>query len=205
MASLNKACLIGYLGADPDARYLPDGTPVAVVRMATTDRWRDSQTGLLWSSLVSTSINWCKAIGNSNSQNTDITAQNLNEADPNSICDQVFNQNQLAGVPVVSACAEFQGTTTVDGDIDNDGKSGLSRSSTPAVGWRVPTIYDHMIANQNGIRFVMPDMQTGSQGDEWTATVYSVDSTKAFVVDTATGQRKVMTRDFTTNVRCIGR
>jgi hypothetical protein len=167
--------------------------------------WRDSQTGLLWSSLVSTNINWCKAIGNSNSQNTDITAQNLNEDDPDNICDQVFNQNQLAGNPVISACTEFQGTTTVDADIDNNGKAGLAKTSTPAVGWRVPTIYDYMIANQNGIRFVMPDMQTASLGDEWTATIYSVDSSNAFVVDTATGQRKVTSRNFTNNVRCIGR
>jgi single-strand DNA-binding protein len=45
MASLNKACLIGYLGVDPDVRYLPDGAAIATVRLATTDRWKDSKTG----------------------------------------------------------------------------------------------------------------------------------------------------------------
>lgn len=45
MASLNKVILIGHLGADPDLRYLPDGTPVASLRLATTDTWKDKNTG----------------------------------------------------------------------------------------------------------------------------------------------------------------
>ena len=45
MASLNKVILIGHLGADPDIRYLPDGTPVASLRVATTETWKDKATG----------------------------------------------------------------------------------------------------------------------------------------------------------------
>lgn len=45
MASLNKVILIGNLGADPDLRYLPDGTPVASLRVATTETWKDKATG----------------------------------------------------------------------------------------------------------------------------------------------------------------
>ena len=45
MASLNKVILIGNLGADPDMRYLPDGTPVASLRVATTEAWKDKSTG----------------------------------------------------------------------------------------------------------------------------------------------------------------
>ena len=45
MASLNKVILIGNLGADPDMRYLPDGTPVASLRVATTETWKDKNTG----------------------------------------------------------------------------------------------------------------------------------------------------------------
>jgi single-strand DNA-binding protein len=45
MASLNKVILIGHLGADPDMRYLPDGTPVASLRVATTETWKDKHTG----------------------------------------------------------------------------------------------------------------------------------------------------------------
>ncbi len=45
MASLNKVILIGHLGADPDIRYLQDGTPVASLRVATTETWKDKATG----------------------------------------------------------------------------------------------------------------------------------------------------------------
>ena len=45
MASLNKVILIGHLGADPDLRYLPDGTPVASASLATTETWKDKTTG----------------------------------------------------------------------------------------------------------------------------------------------------------------
>ena len=45
MASLNKVILIGHLGADPEVRSLPDGTPVASASLATTETWKDKTTG----------------------------------------------------------------------------------------------------------------------------------------------------------------
>ncbi|MGD0961090.1 MAG: single-stranded DNA-binding protein [Methylomonas sp.] len=42
---LNKVMLIGRLGADPEVRYLPSGDAVANIRMATSVRWKDKQTG----------------------------------------------------------------------------------------------------------------------------------------------------------------
>jgi len=41
MASLNKVCLIGNLGRDPEVRYLPSGDPVANFSLATTETWKD--------------------------------------------------------------------------------------------------------------------------------------------------------------------
>jgi len=41
MASVNKAILIGNLGADPELRYTPSGAAVATFNIATTERWRD--------------------------------------------------------------------------------------------------------------------------------------------------------------------
>jgi single-strand DNA-binding protein len=38
---LNRATLIGYLGADPEIRTLPGGARVAHVALATTRRWND--------------------------------------------------------------------------------------------------------------------------------------------------------------------
>jgi single-strand DNA-binding protein len=45
MASVNKVILVGNLGADPEVRYLPSGDAVANVRLATTDRYKDKQSG----------------------------------------------------------------------------------------------------------------------------------------------------------------
>ncbi|MDO9169543.1 MAG: single-stranded DNA-binding protein [Methylobacter sp.] len=42
---LNKVMLIGRLGADPEVRYLPSGSAVATIRLATSRRWKDKQTG----------------------------------------------------------------------------------------------------------------------------------------------------------------
>jgi single-strand DNA-binding protein len=42
---LNKVTLIGNLGADPEVRYMPSGGAVTTIRLATTRRWKDKQTG----------------------------------------------------------------------------------------------------------------------------------------------------------------
>ncbi|CDM88569.1 single-stranded DNA-binding protein [Xenorhabdus bovienii] len=41
---INKVILVGYLGQDPEIRYLPAGGTVAMLSMATSDNWRDKQT-----------------------------------------------------------------------------------------------------------------------------------------------------------------
>jgi single-strand DNA-binding protein len=43
--SVNKVILIGNLGADPEIRRTQDGRPVANLRLATSDSWRDKTTG----------------------------------------------------------------------------------------------------------------------------------------------------------------
>lgn len=45
MASINKTTLVGNLGADPEMRYMPDGTPTCSISVATTDKWKDKQSG----------------------------------------------------------------------------------------------------------------------------------------------------------------
>lgn len=42
---LNKVMLIGNLGADPEVRYMPSGETVTNVRLATSRRWKDKQSG----------------------------------------------------------------------------------------------------------------------------------------------------------------
>jgi single-strand DNA-binding protein len=45
MASVNKVILVGNLGADPEVRYLPSGDAIANIRLATTDRYKDKDSG----------------------------------------------------------------------------------------------------------------------------------------------------------------
>lgn len=45
MASINKVILVGNLGADPETRFTASGDAVANIRLATTDSWKDKQTG----------------------------------------------------------------------------------------------------------------------------------------------------------------
>lgn len=42
---VNKVILIGNLGQDPEVRFLPSGSPVCNLRLATTDTWTDRQSG----------------------------------------------------------------------------------------------------------------------------------------------------------------
>ncbi len=43
--SVNKVILIGNLGADPEIRRTNDGRPIANLRVATSENWRDKATG----------------------------------------------------------------------------------------------------------------------------------------------------------------
>ncbi|SFZ74354.1 single-stranded DNA-binding protein [Chitinimonas taiwanensis] len=45
MASLNKVLLIGNLGRDPEMRYMPDGSAVCNFSIATTETWKDKNSG----------------------------------------------------------------------------------------------------------------------------------------------------------------
>ncbi len=42
---INKVILIGNLGADPETRAMPSGMTVANARVATSEQWKDKQTG----------------------------------------------------------------------------------------------------------------------------------------------------------------
>ncbi len=42
---VNKVILVGNLGADPETRYMPSGGAVTNVNIATSEQWKDKQTG----------------------------------------------------------------------------------------------------------------------------------------------------------------
>ena len=43
--SVNKVILIGHLGGDPETRVMPSGMTVANIRVATSENWKDKQSG----------------------------------------------------------------------------------------------------------------------------------------------------------------
>lgn len=54
---VNKVIIVGNLGQDPEVRYMPNGGAVANLRLATSESWRDKQTGEMkevteWHSVV---------------------------------------------------------------------------------------------------------------------------------------------------------
>jgi single-strand DNA-binding protein len=42
---INKVILVGNLGADPETRAMPSGSSVTNIRIATTESWKDKNTG----------------------------------------------------------------------------------------------------------------------------------------------------------------
>ena len=66
--SVNKVILVGYLGADPEIRRLNSGDQVANFRIATSESWRDRNTGEVhqrteWHSIVIFNENLVKIAG----------------------------------------------------------------------------------------------------------------------------------------------
>jgi single-strand DNA-binding protein len=45
MKGINKATIIGLCGQDPESRTFPDGSSVTNISVATSESWRDKQTG----------------------------------------------------------------------------------------------------------------------------------------------------------------
>jgi single-strand DNA-binding protein len=45
MGSINKVFLIGFLGKEPETRYMPNGDAVCNFSIATTESWKDKTTG----------------------------------------------------------------------------------------------------------------------------------------------------------------
>jgi single-strand DNA-binding protein len=42
---INKVIIVGNLGADPETRYMPSGSAVTNLSVATSEQWKDKQTG----------------------------------------------------------------------------------------------------------------------------------------------------------------
>lgn len=182
----------------------------AAPNSACSEVWRDESTQMLWSSKVSQSINWCRSSGSNF-----IAGNPSAENDPSDFCDNITHQ--ATAVQAVSACHDDSvNFVNAHATITNTpGKGALSKASTPAVAWRLPTKGDYEQANANGLRFVMPDSGSNITGAtstyEWTASVLSAavpaNRTSAWMFDSLLGYFTTSARNNFTNVgvRCIGR
>lgn len=67
--SVNKVILVGNLGSDPEIRHTQDGRPIANFSLATSESWRDKNTGerrekTEWHRVVIFSEGLCKVVEN---------------------------------------------------------------------------------------------------------------------------------------------
>lgn len=182
----------------------------------TYEVWRDSSTGLMWSSLVSSSLNWCKSTGSNGrkvSDGVDMVYDPASSAedDPSNYCDNATNQDQTTPISACYLDMPASGTaqvfSTTYSQPTTPGKAGLTPDLTAATGrvyWRVPSMYDYILANHHGIRFVMPDMGTATD-EEWTATTSASNRKNAWTFSGKTGARQYKQRNNPAAVRCIGR
>ncbi|NDD90810.1 hypothetical protein EBZ37_01815 [bacterium] len=171
--------------------------------------WTDLSTGLLWSTLVGPGdgvqrkFNWCEASGAHSSYNAAVDPRTKSQED--SICGARDNLNQdnfnhadpsNQNLSVKSACYSGSGFTT------SFRGSGVGSIGLGAYYWRLPTIFDYMLAAHNGLSMVFPDMT----GLEWTSTVYSKDSNQSYVFDAQDRTRKKRHQYVNTiDARCVGR
>jgi hypothetical protein len=180
------------------------GTWKLVTRSAPNQEvWQDQRTGLLWSSVLSNSENWCRASGNAEA------------SDPNGYCSSTTFQPSY---PVAQSwCAESGPTTMkeVAGSGENwasgiyhPSKGGMGATPTPSsppIHWRLPTRSDYLMADLNGIRFVLPDMIKTSATRGWIAMILANRSSAAWLFTHSNGQLESATRTDLHAVRCIGR
>lgn len=147
--------------------------------------WRDDRTGLLWSDRLSNTEKWCKASG----------------SNTGTICADLANQPSTPD----SLCAEGGNPIRVVDAVYDAAKGNLlAASGTIKVRWWLPTRADWMQAEENGIRFVLPNIAD----NYWTATADSGVQTRAWIFVNASsaggGFDTLDMLDATTSTRCIG-
>jgi len=159
--------------------------------------WRDERTKLIWSDTLSGSYNWCQAAGySSNSDTTSVTGYNC----------QAGAEGSLQPATPISVCAdaslleELNGVSTYETPSGEDEPKG--NLSVSSVKWRLPTIEDWKLADVNGIRKVLPNMDAGF----WSASSVSGSVHYAWIFYGDDGGILDSDRsDVGLSVRCVGR
>lgn len=149
--------------------------------------WRDERTGFLWGDTI-TADTWCHASGNGQTDG---------------YCDGNTASSCAESVGLTPAIA---GETWVAGGYDNT-KGGMGAipatgaNPSPSVRWRLPTKYDWMQAEIDGVRFVVPNVNDTF----WSATVFSNYRDVAWYFSGYVGDFYSDYRSSNVSVRCLGR
>ena len=151
--SVNKVILIGNLGADPEIKRTQDGRPIANLRIATSETWRDKNTGerkekTEWHRVVIFSEGLCriaeqylkkgaKVYVEGQLQTRKWTDQNNVERYSTEVVLQNFNSTltMLDGARG-SGGGAFGSDDTGGGDFGSSGPSGAPRRPVAAAGAR---------------------------------------------------------------------
>lgn len=110
-ASINKVMVQGRLGNDPEVRYLPNGTAVANITVATSERWKDKSTGeqkekTEWHRIVL----WGKA--------AEIVGEHMRKGD------EIYVEGQLETRKWTDAAGVDKYTTEIKADVFKFGQKG---------------------------------------------------------------------------------
>ncbi|MBU6375254.1 MAG: hypothetical protein KGQ59_04610 [Bdellovibrionales bacterium] len=161
--------------------------------------WKDLSSLLSWSTLVGQEgsspkrFNWCQASGANVSENPQVPLRT--KSDSNTVCANGEYQNKYSDQQVLSAC---YGSPTEGFDTTQ----GIKVASLGDLYyWRLPTIFDYMLAVHNGLPMVFPDVSE----NEWTATVSAKNTSRAFAFSGINRTRSVFPQTTTFSARCVGR
>ncbi len=165
--------------------------------------WRDERTGLTWSDSHTNNgnnYNWFQAAGYSAATDTSAVTSydgspgaGYQPAVPISVCADATAIACLNGIATYQNPDGTNGTTDerpAKGDL-----TGLSR------GWRLPTRSDWSLAEANGVRMVLPNMDTRF----WSMSSLSRFRSRAWFFEDELGSFGTDTRDILYLVRCVGR
>ncbi len=159
--------------------------------------WRDERTGLLWSDMVSSNLNWCQAVGSKQAGPTAAFCSNSGvqvQTTPQSACTEGTNMT-----PVVSLQpAVAESWTTLGYSL---AKGAMGATSIPAVYWRAPSRQDWQQADIDGARLALPSMGAYFF---WTATVVGTSRDYAYQFDSLSGNLVTSLRTNGFPVRCVG-
>jgi single-strand DNA-binding protein len=150
--SVNKVILIGNLGADPEIKRTQDGRPIANLRLATSETWRDKNTGerkekTEWHRVVIFSEGLCriaeqylkkgaKIYVEGQLQTRKWTDQNNVERYSTEVVLQNFNSTLTMLDSARGGSGGGFGSDDTGGDFGSSGPSGAPRRAVAAAGAR---------------------------------------------------------------------